>query len=48
VNGAAGAVVAPHGRLLVVIAFTVRGDRVAGYVVIADRARLRQIGLALL
>ncbi|HEY2520193.1 MAG TPA: sigma-70 family RNA polymerase sigma factor [Streptosporangiaceae bacterium] len=48
VNGAVGAVVAPHGRLLLVIAITVTGDRVAGYELIADPARLGQVELAIL
>ena len=41
VNGAVGAVVAPHGRLLVALAITVREDRVAAYDVIGDPERLR-------
>jgi RNA polymerase sigma-70 factor (ECF subfamily) len=48
VNGTAGAVVAPHGRLLLVLTFTVAGDRVTGYDVIADPARLAQLELAVL
>jgi RNA polymerase sigma factor (sigma-70 family) len=48
VNGAVGAVVAPHGRLLIALAVTVRGGRVAGYDVIADPARLRRLDLAVL
>jgi RNA polymerase sigma factor (sigma-70 family) len=48
VNGAVGAVVAPHGRLLVAVAITVRDDQVAAYDVIADPARLRQVELAVL
>jgi RNA polymerase sigma-70 factor, ECF subfamily len=47
VNGTVGAVVAPHGRLLLVIAVTVAGDRVAGYELIADPVRLRQTELAI-
>jgi RNA polymerase sigma-70 factor (ECF subfamily) len=46
VNGAVGAVIAPHGQLLLVLAITVRDDRIAGYDVIADPARLRQLDLA--
>lgn len=46
VNGTAGVVVAPHGRLLLVLAFTVRDGQIAGYDVIADPARLRQLELA--
>jgi RNA polymerase sigma-70 factor (ECF subfamily) len=41
-----GVVVAPRGRLIIVLAFTVRDGRIAGYDVIADPARLRQLGLA--
>jgi hypothetical protein len=48
VNGTADAVVAPHGRLLLVLAFTVTGGRVTGYGVIADPARLAQLELAVL
>ena len=48
VNGTAGAVVAPPGRLLLVLAFTVADGRVAGYDVIADPARLGQLDLAVL
>jgi RNA polymerase sigma factor (sigma-70 family) len=48
VNGTVGAVVAPHGRLLLVLAVTVAGGRVAGYDVIADPARLARLELAVL
>jgi len=48
VNGTAGAVIAPHGRLQLVLAVTVTGGRVAGYDVIADPARLAQLELAVL
>jgi RNA polymerase sigma-70 factor (ECF subfamily) len=48
VNGTAGAVVAPRGRLLLVIAVTVAGDRVAGYELIGDPARLRRLDLSVL
>ncbi|MDJ1131443.1 sigma-70 family RNA polymerase sigma factor [Streptomyces iconiensis] len=48
VNGAVGAVVAPHGRLRLVLAVTVADGRVAAYDVIADPARLRQLDLAVL
>ncbi|GAA3432507.1 sigma-70 family RNA polymerase sigma factor [Kutzneria kofuensis] len=40
VGGKMGAVVAPNGRLQLVLAITVEGGRVAGYDVIADTARL--------
>ena len=45
VDGAVGAVVAPHGRLLLVLAITVHDDRIAEYDVIADPARLRRLNL---
>ncbi|WP_280246812.1 sigma-70 family RNA polymerase sigma factor [Nocardia abscessus] len=48
VDGHPGIVVAPHGRLLLALTVTVRGDRVAGYRVIADPARLRELSIALL
>ncbi|HTW00160.1 MAG TPA: sigma-70 family RNA polymerase sigma factor [Streptosporangiaceae bacterium] len=48
VNGAVGAVVAPHGRLVVALAITVREDRIVAYDVIADPERLRQVDLAVL
>ncbi|MFB8275780.1 sigma-70 family RNA polymerase sigma factor [Nocardia colli] len=48
VDGAVGIVVAPRGKLLLALAVTVRDDRVAGYEVIADPARLRDLDLAVL
>ncbi|AXK35677.1 RNA polymerase subunit sigma-70 [Streptomyces armeniacus] len=48
VNGAVGVVVAPHGRLLLALAITVEGGRVAAYDVIADPERLRRLDLAVL
>jgi RNA polymerase sigma factor (sigma-70 family) len=48
VNGAVGAVIAPHGRLLAALAMTVRDDQVVAYDVIADPERLRQVDLAVL
>jgi RNA polymerase sigma-70 factor (ECF subfamily) len=47
VNGTIGAVVAPHGRLLLAISITLRDDRVAEYELIADPARLRLLDLSL-
>ena len=47
-NGAVGAVVAPHGWLRLVLAVTVGDGLIAGYDVIADRARLNQLDLAVL
>jgi hypothetical protein len=46
VNGAPGVVVAPRGRPVTVIAFTVRGSRTIEIDVIADPERLRQLDLA--
>jgi RNA polymerase sigma factor (sigma-70 family) len=48
VNGAVGAVVARRGRLRLVIAVTVDGDRITSYELIADPDRLRQLDLAVL
>jgi RNA polymerase sigma-70 factor (ECF subfamily) len=48
VNGAVGVVVAPRGRLLLVLAFTFRDGKVAGLDVLADPARLRQLDLVVL
>jgi RNA polymerase sigma-70 factor (ECF subfamily) len=46
VNGAIGAVVAPRGRLVLVLAITTDGDRVAAIDVIGDPDRLRELELA--
>jgi RNA polymerase sigma factor (sigma-70 family) len=48
VNGAVGVVVAPRGRLLMVLGFTIRGGKIVEIDAIADPARLRQLDLALL
>jgi hypothetical protein len=48
VDGTVGVVVAPHGRLVLVLTFTVRDGRISGYDVIADPERLRQLDLAVL
>ncbi|MEV8635538.1 sigma-70 family RNA polymerase sigma factor [Streptosporangium sp. NPDC051023] len=48
VNGAVGVVVAPYGRLLLALTVMVEGDRIAGYEVIADPARLCRLDLAVL
>lgn len=48
VNGAVGILVAPRGKLLLALVVTVREDRVAGYEVIADPGRLRELDLAVL
>jgi RNA polymerase sigma-70 factor (ECF subfamily) len=46
VNGAAGAVVAPDGRLFSVMAFTVAGGRIAEIDALADPERLARLNLA--
>jgi RNA polymerase sigma factor (sigma-70 family) len=48
VDGAVDAVVAPHGRLSLVLAITVHDGRIARYEVIGDPARLRHLRLAVL
>jgi RNA polymerase sigma-70 factor (ECF subfamily) len=48
VNGAVGVVVAPRGRLQIVLDFTIRAGKITAIDVIADPARLRQIDLAVL
>ena len=48
VDGMVGAVVAPGGKLLLVITFEVRADRIVGYEVVADPARLAEMDLAVL
>jgi RNA polymerase sigma factor (sigma-70 family) len=48
VNGAVGVVVAPRGRLLMVLGFTISGGKIVEIDVIADPERLRQLDLVLL
>jgi RNA polymerase sigma-70 factor (ECF subfamily) len=48
VNGAAGVVVAPRGRLLMVLDFTIRDGKIVAIDAIADTSRLQQLDLALL
>jgi RNA polymerase sigma factor (sigma-70 family) len=48
VNGAVGVVVAPRGRLLVVLGFTIRGGKIVEIEAIADPERLSELDLALL
>jgi RNA polymerase sigma factor (sigma-70 family) len=48
VNGAAGAVVAPHGRPFSVMGFTVRDGRIVEIDILADPERLRRLDLAIL
>jgi RNA polymerase sigma-70 factor (ECF subfamily) len=48
IDGAVGAVVAPGGRLLYALTFILDGDRIAGYDVIGDPRRLRELDIAVL
>ncbi|MBX6767378.1 MAG: sigma-70 family RNA polymerase sigma factor [Actinomadura rubrobrunea] len=48
VDGRPGLVVAPRGRVLLVLKLTIDGDRVAAIDVIGDPARLREVRLSLL
>jgi RNA polymerase sigma factor (sigma-70 family) len=48
VNGAAGVVVAAHGRPLSVMAFTVTGGQIAAIDVLADTDRLQELDLTVL
>ncbi|MEV0808411.1 RNA polymerase sigma factor SigJ [Micromonospora sp. NPDC050200] len=48
VNGAAGVVVAAHGRPLSVMGFTVTGGRIVAVDVLSDADRLRRLDLAVL
>jgi RNA polymerase sigma-70 factor (ECF subfamily) len=48
VNGSPGLVMAPRGRLMVVLAFTIVDDLVTSIDVVADDQRLREVDVALL
>jgi RNA polymerase sigma-70 factor (ECF subfamily) len=48
VDGAVGVVVAPRGRLLMVLRFRVRDGKIVEIDAIADPARLRQLDLTVL
>jgi hypothetical protein len=48
VNGAAGVVVAPRGRLFSVMGFTVRRGKIVEIDLLADPTRLGQLDLAVL
>jgi RNA polymerase sigma-70 factor (ECF subfamily) len=48
VDGAIGAVVAPRGRLLLVLGFTIANGRIVAIDTVADPERLRQLDLAVL
>jgi RNA polymerase sigma factor (sigma-70 family) len=48
VNGAVGLVVAPRGKLVMVLRFTIKDGKIAEIDVVADPERLRQLDLAVL
>jgi RNA polymerase sigma factor (sigma-70 family) len=48
VDGAVGVIVAPRGRLLMVLGFTISGGKIVEIDAVADPERLRQLDLALL
>jgi RNA polymerase sigma factor (sigma-70 family) len=48
VNGAVGIIVAPRGRLLIVLDFDIRRGRIVAIDVIADPVRLREVEIAVL
>src|SRR6266581_4334020 len=48
VNGAVGVVVAPRGRLFLVLGLKISGGKISEVEVIADQARLRRLDLAVL
>jgi hypothetical protein len=48
VNGEVGVVVAPRGRLLMVLGFTISGGKIVEIDAIADPERLRQLDLVVL
>ncbi len=48
IDGTVGVVVAPRGRLLLALTFTIDDDRITSYDVIAEPARLRRLHLAVL
>jgi len=48
VNGAVGVIVAPRGRLLMVLLFTISGGKIAAIDAVADPERLRHLDLAVL
>lgn len=48
VNGRVGLVVAPRGRLVIAIGFTIKGEKVTEIDLIADPLRLSRLDLAVL
>ena len=48
INGAAGVVIAPHGRPVAVLAFIVADGRIVAIEALSDPARLQQLDLSVL
>jgi hypothetical protein len=48
VNGAVGVIVAPRGRLMMVLDFTIRDGKIVAIDAIADPERVRELDLAML
>jgi hypothetical protein len=48
VNGAVGIVVAPRGRLRLVITFDIEGQKIEGYELVAEPTRLQQLDMGVL
>ena len=48
VNGAAGVVIAPHGRPVAVLAFTVADGRIVAIEALADPVRVQHLDLSVL
>jgi RNA polymerase sigma factor (sigma-70 family) len=48
INGAAGILVAPHGRLRLALTVTITGEQITAYELIADPDRLQHLDLAVL
>jgi RNA polymerase sigma-70 factor (ECF subfamily) len=46
VNGSVGVVVAPHGRLMMILDFTIRDGKIVAIEAIADAERLAELELA--
>jgi RNA polymerase sigma-70 factor (ECF subfamily) len=48
INGTVGAVVAPHGRLLLALTIAIDGEQITGYELIGDPTQLQHLDLAVL
>jgi RNA polymerase sigma-70 factor (ECF subfamily) len=48
INGAVGVVVAPRGRLLMALVFTIVGDKVTAIDIVAEPDRVQELDLAVL